>query len=94
MPRNRQIKSRIESFLELPQEIISEVPKITLIGFNQILIENYKGIIEYDENYIRLSTAIGNIIIQGMDLNLNQITTDDIEVKGKIVSLELLEIES
>lgn len=94
MARNRQIKSRIENFLELPQEITSEVPKTTLIGFNQILIENYKGIIEYDENYIRLSTAIGNIIIQGMELNLNQITTDDVEVKGKIVSIELLEIES
>ena len=94
MAKNRQIKNRIENFLELPQEIISEVPKVTLIGFNQILVENYKGIIEYDENYIRLSTSIGNIIIQGMDLNLNQITTDDIEVKGKIVSIELLEIES
>ena len=94
MAKNRQIKNRIENFLELPQEIISEVPKVTLIGFNQILVENYKGIIEYDENYIRLSTSIGNVIIQGMDLNLNQITTDDIEVKGKIVSIELLEIES
>lgn len=35
--------------LEMPKEISSNEPKITILGFNQMLIENYKGILEYQE---------------------------------------------
>lgn len=92
MQRKKEIKNKIEGFLELPREIVSEIPKITLMGFNQMMIENYKGIVEYDENFIRLSTSIGNIIIEGFSLNLNQITSDDIEIKGKISHIEFEDI--
>ena len=92
MKRNRQIKNKIENFLEFPKEIVSEAPRITIVEFNHMIVENFKAIIEYDENYIRLSTTMGNIIIEGLHLNLNQMTSDDMEVTGKIIHLELEEI--
>jgi len=92
MQRKKEIKNKIEGFLELPREIVSEITKVTLFGFVQMLVENYKGIVEYDENYIRLSTASGNIIIEGIELNLKQITSDDIEINGKIQHIEFEDI--
>lgn len=80
---------RIDRWLEMPTEIVSNVPKITLIGFNEMLIENYKGILEYEEIYIRINTHIGIININGFNLNLEQISEDDISVKGKIDSVNL-----
>ena len=41
--------SRLDKVLEMPKEISSNEPKITILGFNQMLIENYKGILEYQE---------------------------------------------
>ena len=38
-------ESRINKYLELPREAISNVPKITIIGFDEILIENFNGIL-------------------------------------------------
>lgn len=73
----------------MPTEIVSNVPKITLIGFNEMLIENYKGILEYEDIYIRINTFIGIININGFNLNLEQISEDDISVKGKIDSINL-----
>lgn len=73
----------------MPTEIVSNEPKITLIGFNEMLIENYKGILEYEEIYIRINTHIGIININGFNLNLEQISEDDISVKGKIDSITL-----
>ena len=35
--------------LELPIEVTTNIPKITITGFDQIMIENYMGIIEYEE---------------------------------------------
>lgn len=71
----------------MPEEVVSSVPKITIIGFNEILIENYKGILEYEEIYIRINTHIGIINISGFNLNLEQMSKDDILVTGKIDSI-------
>lgn len=89
MAKPNRAKRRIDRWLEMPTEIVSNVPKITIIGFNEILIENYKGILEYEEIYIRINTHIGIININGFNLNLEQISEDDISVKGKIDSITL-----
>lgn len=82
-------KNRFNQILELPRELDSTEPKITIISFDQILIENYKGILEYEEFFVKLDTAIGTININGYKLVLEQITEDDIEIKGVIKSIEL-----
>ena len=70
--------SRLDKVLEMPKEISSNEPKITILGFNQMLIENYKGILEYQEFFIRVNTYIGILNINGFNLNLSEMTTDDI----------------
>ena len=72
----------------MPKEISSNEPKITILGFNQMLIENYKGILEYQEFFIRVNTYIGILNINGFNLNLSEMTTDDILITGKIESLD------
>lgn len=89
MAKPNRGKRRIDRWLEMPTEIVSNEPKITIIGFNEILIENYKGILEYEDIYIRINTHIGIININGFNLNLEQISEDDISVKGKIDSITL-----
>ena len=80
--------SRISKFLEIPREVISDTPKITITGFDEILIENFKGILEYEDFFARISTNIGNININGFNLKLNQMTEDDILVTGKIENID------
>ncbi|CDA16574.1 MAG: YabP/YqfC family sporulation protein [Clostridia bacterium] len=80
--------SRLDKVLEMPKEISSNEPKITILGFNQMLIENYKGILEYQEFFIRVNTYIGILNINGFNLNLSEMTTDDILITGKIESLD------
>lgn len=88
----RKTKNKF-NFLEMPREVISTDPKITILGFNQILIENYKGILEYQEFFIRINTHIGIININGFNLSLEEMTTDDIVVKGKIENVDFETIE-
>ena len=80
--------NKINEILEFPREIVSKVPKITITAFDEVLIENFKGIIEYEDFFARISTHIGNINIQGFNLKLSQMTEDDILVSGKIDSIE------
>lgn len=83
-------KSRkINQILEMPREIDNKEPKITIISFDEIFIENYKGILEYEEFFVKIDTEIGTVNINGYKLTLEQITEDDIGIKGTIKSLEL-----
>ncbi len=88
--RQRRVRknNRINEILELPSEVISNKPKITIVGFEEILIENYKSILEYEEFYIKINTHIGAININGFNLRLKEMTEDDIMVLGKIDSLD------
>ncbi len=45
--------------LELPKEILLHLPLISFIGQEEVTIENYKGILEYSEETVRIGTAAG-----------------------------------
>ena len=86
--RNRKIdkiSSKINNILEVPRELTDNNPKITIIGFDEMLIENYKGILEYSEDLIRLSN---NICIYGQELSVEEISSEDILIIGKIKNIE------
>ena len=88
MNRKKKRNRKINEILELPQEIVSDKPKVTIVGFEEMLIENYKSILEYEEFYIKINTYIGAININGYNLRLKEMTGDDIMVLGKIDSLD------
>lgn len=73
----------------MPKEVCSDVPKIIITGFDEMIIENFKGILEYEEFFVRVNTHIGIININGFNLNLENITNDDIKVTGKIESMDM-----
>lgn len=88
MKKKKKMQNKINRLLEIPQEVTTNIPKITVLGFEQMLIENYKGILEYQNFYIRLNTYIGILNINGKDLYLQEMTTDDLMVTGKIESID------
>ena len=86
-------KKKIDKLLEIPQEVYTNTPKITITGFNEIILENYKGILEYEEFFASISTYIGVVNIKGYNINLEKMTNDDIKITGKIESVELERIQ-
>ena len=87
--KKRNYNNKIDRMLELPQEVYSNVPKIIITGFEEMIVENFKGILEYEEFFVRINTHIGLININGYGLSLENMTDDDIKVKGKIESLDI-----
>ena len=81
--------SRIDRILEIPQEVYSNIPKIIITGFEEMIIENLKGILEYEDYYIRINTSIGIINVNGYNLKLENMTNDDIKITGKIEKFDI-----
>ena len=89
MKKNKKGFSRIDRLLEMPQEVYTDTPKITITGFNEMIIENFKGILEYEDYYIRINTSLGIINVNGYELRLENMTNDDIKVTGKIEKFDI-----
>lgn len=89
--KRKRIKSnnRIDKILKMPKEVYSNVPKIIITGFEEMIIENFKGILEYEDFFVRINTFIGIVNINGYNLSLENMTDDDIKVQGKIESIEI-----
>ncbi len=81
--------SRLSFLLDMPKELDKKQTKVTIISFEELLIENYKGIMEYEDFYIKINTEIGIININGFNMNLEQLTNDDLIIKGVINNIDL-----
>ena len=89
MKKRKNALRKIDDILEMPKEICSNEPKITNTGFKELIIENYNGILEYEDYYIRIKTYIGIININGFNLKLEKMTEDDLKIMGRIESIDI-----
>lgn len=89
MSKTPKRKNRIQNILEMPKEVYTNMPKLTVVGFEEMIIENYKSILEYEEFFVRINTHIGILNINGFNLNLEKMTNDDIKITGTIESVDL-----
>ena len=82
-------KRKITDILEIPKEIYTNIPNFIITGFEDMIIENYKGILEYEDYYVRVNTYIGIVNIHGINLRLEKMTEDNLKIIGKIESIEI-----
>ena len=80
---------KIDKILEIPKEVYSTEVKITILGFEEVIIENYQAILEYEEFFVRIKTKTGIVNLNGYGFNLENLSNDDIKVTGKIEGIEL-----
>lgn len=74
----------LSSHLNLPADLIAGVAIITITGRNEIRVENSKGIIEFDNNKIKIKSKSYQICIEGKQLKILYFTEDEIRITGYI----------
>lgn len=87
----RGIRETVADSFGLPKDVIMNLPKISVGGNREIYIENYKAILEYTAEEIRLSSTIGIVRIVGKDLKIDRIRQNDIFISGyfRLVEYEM-----
>lgn len=86
----RNLKRNVTEALELPREVILNLPLLSITGREELCIENYKGIVEYNDQIIRVNTSTGMIKIGGKNLFLKQITAENLVITGGLLKIEFL----
>ena len=80
---------RLVRALDLPQDIVFNLPKTTLIGDVQLLVENHRGLIAYTPREIRIRTARGELVVAGSRLRIGSILPQELVVDGRILHVQL-----
>ena len=81
------ISERLTQALDIPREIIMDLPIITLTGNKEINIENFSSLLEYTKYKIRLNTRSGVLVIEGVELEAKNMTAEKICIKGNILHI-------
>lgn len=83
-------KELIAKGLSLPRDVLFGDFIITLTGNQEVLIENYKGILSYDECQITLQGNHVTLRICGRGLAVSYYSKETMKVLGEIERLEYI----
>ncbi|WP_409341328.1 sporulation protein YqfC [Paenibacillus sp. MBLB4367] len=76
---------------DVPQDVALDLPRITVIGNNQLLIENHRGVIAFSDEQLRLRLAKGEMEIRGKQLVIRAIYSEEVYVDGLVSDIKYIE---
>ena len=77
--------------MELPADVLMDLPRITLVGQIHIYIENHKGLLAFSDTEIRVLLKQGQMLIRGEGLVIKVILPEELVLEGKINQVLYLE---
>lgn len=84
------IKHAITDSLKIPKDVSTGAMILTVTDRHEILVENYKGILEYTCNEIRLQAKCHQVLFQGSNLCIEYYTNEDMKISGIIKQISYL----
>ncbi|MCM3566571.1 sporulation protein YqfC [Neobacillus mesonae] len=70
--------------MDLPQDVMMDLPRITMIGQIHIYIENHRGLLAFSDKELRLLLKQGQLLIKGNYFVIKTILPEEILLEGKI----------
>ena len=83
-----KLRERFAAAANMPKDVVLGASVVTVIGNGEISIENYRGILEYTGELIRVQTKKGQIQVHGKGLQIEYYLNDEMKITGKIHTLE------
>lgn len=75
---------RIGAMLDIPDDIIMDTVRVTMVGRGELLVENHSGIIEYTGELLRVKVSDGELCVSGTGLSLAVIEKEQVRVAGTV----------
>ena len=87
---NNTVRKRpVTELFDLPAELVPGIPKLTMSGGSEVLVENHGGLKSYSRDCIEVRGRNMLLQIRGEDLELATMTKAYIVIRGIIVAVEL-----
>ncbi len=77
-----KIREQVIEQLELPKDFLLGEAIVTVTGRKELLIENYKGILNYEDSFIRIQAKNCRVVITGRNLSIDYYTNEEMKITG------------
>ena len=92
MNKRREIITKaMAELLEIPGDLVLDLPRLTITGRNELYLVNHKGIIEYSTVRMRINLSRGFLEIDGKNLEIQALMPDEMRVLGDISSIKYID---
>lgn len=88
--KKKNIFERTMDKLELPGEVLADLPRVSMTGSSRLLVENHKGLMDYGEEMILIAGGRITVKVLGEQLELCAMTTEALLIRGEIFQIEFL----
>lgn len=83
-----QIRIAAADGMKLPKDVVLGEVLVTFVGRYSVTIENYRGILIYDDHTVKLQTKNCKLMIHGKRLHIDYYNHDEMRITGQIQSME------
>ncbi|GLI08307.1 sporulation protein YqfC [Paenibacillus tyrfis] len=90
----RKLTRRFNQFtaklLDLPQDVVMDLPRMTMIGNRQLYIENHRGVLQFSNEVLKLALTTGRVEVYGSELVIRAILTEEVFIEGMIRDIKYI----
>ncbi len=80
----QRVRNWMAEKMDLPQDVMMDLPRITMIGQIHVYIENHRGLLVFTDKELRLLLKQGQLLIKGKSFVIKTILPEEILLEGKI----------
>lgn len=86
----RNLHKWTEAIIDLPQDVFTGLPRITMIGNVQMYIENHRGVLFFSSELLRLALNKGELQVSGSQLVIRAIGQEEVFLEGSILGFKYI----
>ncbi len=92
MPQlGKSLRKFAAQFLDLPKDVVFDIPRMTMIGNMQLYIENHRGVKQFSDRMLKLQLTTGSVEIIGQQLVIRAILTEEVMIEGIIEQVKYIQ---
>lgn len=87
---SRRFNQWTAKLLDLPQDVVMDLPRMTMVGNVQLYIENHRGVLAFSGDELKLALSKGRLEVYGSNLVIRAILTEEVFIEGIIQDIKYI----
>ena len=82
--------ARAAQLFDLPADAVANVPRVEMVGDNELRMAPHRGILAYGPEEIHISGGNLVVLVRGRGLELRAMTPEELLITGTVTSVEFM----
>ena len=84
------LEDSLAGAFELPRDAVRNLPRLTLMGPLELVVENHRGVLFFDPERVLVDVPGGCLEVSGQGLVIGRIDREELRLQGRIDTVRFL----